>query len=117
MNFASKLPNTAVMRLRAAVVVTCAVFWLLATVLFYLACFRARSRIFDIIVSVTFALFAIYLWQLRAWARQAARYCLAFLIFLFVGGIYNPFYMMDYHAAHGVHPDYLIVSLLGLPSV
>jgi hypothetical protein len=105
------------MRVRAAVVVTCAIFWLFATVLFYLACFRARSPIFAIIVGITFAFFAIYIWQLRAWARQVARYCFAFLIFLFVGGIYNPFYMMDYHAAHGVDPDYLIVSLLGLPCV
>jgi len=117
MNFAGKLPNTTVMRVRTAVVITCVIFSLLAAISFYLACFGARSPIFALILGATFAFFTIYLWQLRAWARQAARYCIAFSILLFVGGIYNPFYMMDYHAEHGVDPDYLVVSLIGLPCV
>jgi len=117
MNFANKLPNTPVMRLRIVVVIICLVFSLFAAISFYLACFRARSPIFAVIVGSALAYFAIFLWQLRAWARQATRYCIAFLIFLFVGGVYNPFYIMDYHAAHGVDPNYSVVSLIGLPCV
>src|SRR5947199_22804 len=114
MNFAGKLPNTTVMRLRTAVVITCVIFSLLAAISFYLACFRARSPILALILGAAFACFAIYLWQLKTWARKAARLCIAFLILSFVGYRYSWQYMSDYHARYGVDPDYLMVSLISL---
>ena len=82
--------------------------------LLYCALFSSGSLIFCLLTSAVFALIACYLWRLRLWARQAARITIALLILLFVGGVYNPFFLMDYRPADGLNSllwRYTLVTL------
>jgi hypothetical protein len=120
MTFAGIPPKTNLRRVLAAVVITCVILSLFSAISFYLA-FRARTPLFGAILLTSFgtmfASFAIYLWQLRSWARKAARLCIALSIFFFVGYRYNWQYISDYRACYGVDPDFLVVSLISFPCI
>jgi hypothetical protein len=117
MDFTGLLPNTGVKRLRGAVIVTCVSFLSFAVFSLYCTLFRSGSLIFCLLASALFAVIACYLWRLRSWARQAARFTIALLILLFVGGIYNPFFLMDYHPADAVDSFLWRYTLIMVPCV
>ena len=113
MPFSAILPRVKTLRVRVAVTVTCVSFWLFAGAIFY-----HGATAVGLIVAAAFAVTAIYLWRLRAWARKVATFSIATSILLFMcGGIFNPFFLMDYHAAHGLEFDLFRWSLISLPSV
>jgi hypothetical protein len=96
MHLSGLLPKTGVKRLRGAILVTCASFLFVAVFSLYCMLFRSGNLFFCLLSSTLFAVIACYLWRLRLWAMQAARFAIALLIFVFVGGVYNPFFLMDY---------------------
>ena len=107
------LPQAKSLRVRVAVIVTCVSFWSFAAAVSY----HGATPI-GLIIAAAFVVIAIYLWRLRAWARKVATFCIATSAFLFMcGGIFNPFFLMDYHAAHGVEFDLLRWTLVCLPCI
>ena len=107
------LPQAKALRVRIAVTVTCVCFWSFAA-----AVFSHGAKPVGLIIAAAFVVIAIYLWRLRAWARKVATFSIATSILLFMcGGIFNPFFLMDYHAAHGLEFDLFRWSLISLPSV
>ena len=112
MRFVDMLPKAKALPVRVAVLTTCFGFWFFATILFY------KTTLFGIVIGAALAVIAIYLWQLRAWARKAATICIATSVFLFMcGGIFNPFFLMDYRAEHGGEFHLLRWALISLPGV
>lgn len=124
MTFAGILPKTNLLRVRAAVVISCVIFSLFSAISFYqgsrLAFFcHSCSPITGTVLvcfGAMFAFIALYLWRLRRWARKAARLGIAFFMFVFVSCTYNPFsnWIDDYRATYGVAPNYLIVGLISV---
>ena len=66
MPFSAILPRVKTLRVRVAVTVTCVSFWLFAGAIFY-----HGATAVGLIVAAAFAVTAIYLWRLRAWARRS----------------------------------------------
>ena len=113
MRFSAVLPKTKSPYVRIAVIITCATFWSVAGAVFY-----HGARPIALIIAAAFVVIAIYLWRLKAWARKASTFCIATSVFLFLcGWIFNPFFLMDYRAEHGVEFDlwrWTLISLLPL---
>ena len=111
MPLSSALPQTASLVLRVTVVFTSIVF---SAYGLYFAWFHAFGP-FAIAIASLLVVIAVFLWRLNRYARSAAKFVIGFFIVLYLGGTFNPFYALDYAAAHGHQPPWGTMLLCFVP--
>ena len=80
--------------------------------------FRGELDIGSLLVAAALAYWAVHLWWLKPWSRKIAKFAIGVSIILEIGGIFNPFYDMDYRAAHGGQsPDWAALAAIVGPLV
>ena len=111
MPLSSALPQTTSLVLRATVVFTSIV---LSAYGAYFAWFNELAP-FAIAIASLFVIIAVFLWRLNRYARSATKFIIGFFIVLCLGGTFNPFYALDYAAAHGHQPPWGTMLLWFVP--
>lgn len=79
---------------------------------------HGELKILPLFVAATLSFCGVQLWLLKPWSRKVTKFAIGALIVLEIGGIFNPFYDMDYRAAHGGQsPDWTALAAIVGPLV
>lgn len=77
-----------------------------------------QGNILNLVFGAVLSILAVSLWQLKALAKSIAKLIIILALIVSIGGIFNPFFALDYEAIHqGESPDWLMMALAILPFV
>jgi len=111
------LPQTPIVPVRVAIVISAAIFMASAarTLLDY-----AHAEVPQLFFALFLCTLSFFLWRLQLWAKIVAQWLLAFIAFAYSFAIFlNPFFLTDYEVANGgAEPSWhMLLALLFLVAV
>ena len=108
------LPRTEIGVLRWVVVTLSGAFLFVGTWVAYFNGFDPFATVF----LLTMLALSIFLWRMHRMARSFAKFVLGALMVILIGGTFNPFFMLDYQAAHnGESPNWWMLAAILSPII
>lgn len=116
------LPKTTSVNLQIVIVILAGTLFTLAAPMIIHAVSMLFSagelKIGSLFTSAVLSFIAAHLWMLKSWSRKVMKFVIGVSIVIGIGGIFNPFYDMDYRAAHaGNSPDWVALAAIVGPLV
>lgn len=111
------LPNTDKKPLKMTIVILSTLFMTVSLEQIYFSTLQ-QGNILNLVFGAVLSILAVSLWQLKALAKSIAKLIIILALIVSIGGIFNPFFALDYEAIHqGESPDWLMMALAILPFV
>ena len=110
------MPKTNKNLLKITIIILSIIFMALSAHQFYIG--LNNGSLFNIIVGFLLLSLSVFLWRLKTFARQIVKFIITMSLIIGIGGTFNPFFAMDYEAAHnGEAPDWLSMITIAIPLI